>query len=388
VQTTGKKTEKVKINRRKLISVGAMSLVAGATGIPKIIPKRGYFRHVPVFGEKGLFASWPANGGIWSWGNEILVAFYLGYYKPDVDDHSVDFDRPRIVVLARSLDGGGHWTVDRHEHFANEKGIPSPGGINFAHPGFAMRYWMKNFYITYDRGKAWEGPFQFDDFAMKIDVTARSTDYLVLGKDDCQLFLSAKDTVVQAGVNQDRAFLARTTDGGKTFKFLSWMTDEPRAVRSAFSSTVRISDQELVTVLRRRVDPVGGPRNDINWIDAYGSNDNGKSWQFLRRVAYTDLSLRNGNPPSMVRLRDGRLCVTYGYRAFPYGIRAKVSNDNGKSWGREITLRDDGRTWDLGYARSVCRPDGKVLTVYYFTTAQNPEQHISATIWDPTELAD
>ena len=109
--------------------------------------------------------------------------------------------------------------------------------------------------------------------------------------------------------------------------------------------------------MRRRVDPVADHGSDINWIDAYGSNDNGQSWQYLCRVAYTDLSLRNGDPPSMVRLREGRLCVTYGYRAFPYGIRAKISGDNGKSWGREIILRDDGLTWDLGYTRSVCRPD-------------------------------
>ena len=165
------------MNRRELISVGAMSLVAGATGFPTIIPKPPFFRHVSVFGEKGRFASWPANGGIWSWGNEILVAFYLGYYKADVNDHSVDFDRPRIVILARSPDGGEHWTVESKEHFAKEKGVPCPGGINFAHPDFAMRYWMKNFYITSDRGKVWEGPYQFDDFGMGIDVTARSTDY-------------------------------------------------------------------------------------------------------------------------------------------------------------------------------------------------------------------
>ena len=34
-------------------------------------------RHVQVFYEKGRFAGWPANNGIWQWGSEILVGFSL-----------------------------------------------------------------------------------------------------------------------------------------------------------------------------------------------------------------------------------------------------------------------------------------------------------------------
>jgi len=75
--------------------------------------------------------------------------------------------------------------------------------------------------------------------------------------------------------------------------------------------------------------------------------------------------------------------VAYGYRAKPYGIRARISNDNGKTWSREILLRTDGRSWDLEYTRSIARDDGKVVTIYYFTTEKSKEQHIAATIWDP-----
>jgi len=94
----------------------------------------------------------------------------------------------------------------------------------------------------------------------------------------------------------------------------------------------------------------------------------------------------NGNPPSLIRLKDGRLCVTYGYRAYPYGIRARLSSDNGKSWSKEIHLCDDGRSWDLGYTRTFQRTDGKLVTIYYYATAEKPEQHIAATIWDPANV--
>jgi hypothetical protein len=64
-------------------------------------------------------------------------------------------------------------------------------------------------------------------------------------------------------------------------------------------------------------------------------------------------------------------------------MRARISRDNGKTWGREIVLRDDGAVADLGYARSVQRGDGKLVTSYYYATTTNPEQHIAAPIWDP-----
>jgi Neuraminidase (sialidase) len=91
-----------------------------------------------------------------------------------------------------------------------------------------------------------------------------------------------------------------------------------------------------------------------------------------------------GNPPAMIRLQDGRVCLTYGYRAKPYSICAKLSDDGGRTWGPELVLRNDGSTTDMGYPRTVQRPDGKVVTVYYFADENNgPERYIGATIWMP-----
>ena len=64
-------------------------------------------------------------------------------------------------------------------------------------------------------------------------------------------------------------------------------------------------------------------------------------------------------------------------------IRARLSNDNGETWGEEINLRSDGGWWDLGYPRTVQCPDGKIVTVYYFNDAKDQERYIAATIWDP-----
>jgi hypothetical protein len=88
------------------------------------------------------------------------------------------------------------------------------------------------------------------------------------------------------------------------------------------------------------------------------------------------------------KLKDGRLCLTYGFRGFPYSIRARLSTDNGKTWGPQIVLRDDGTDRDIGYVRSVQRPDGKMVTTYYIDEeTTGPERYIGATIWDPDKVS-
>ena len=88
------------------------------------------------------------------------------------------------------------------------------------------------------------------------------------------------------------------------------------------------------------------------------------------------------------KLRDGRLCLTYGLRAYPYSIRARLSINNGKTWSPQIVLREDGTDRDIGYVRSVQRPDGKMVTTYYISDRKTgPERYIGATIWDPDKIS-
>lgn len=141
--------------------------------------------------------------------------------------------------------------------------------------------------------------------------------------------------------------------------------------------SVRMENVELLTTLRRRE---GASR----WISAWRSRDNAKTW-----IQENDPveNLGEGNPPMLNRLHDGRLCLTYGFRAYPFSIRARLSTNNGKSWGPQIVLRQDGVDRDIGYVRSVQHPDGKMVTTYYISDRETgPERYIVATIWDPNLL--
>jgi len=368
----------------RLIPAAAVALFV-STGLPLAHAQTplppDQVEHAVVFKVPGRFIAHPANRGVWVWGDEILVGFKHAVYQDKPDSHSRDESKPQILTSARSLDGGRTWKEDDPAKFRGDlpKAAPSPGGIKFDHPDFALRIERDMFLYTYDRGRTWKGPYEIA--GLDLELSSR-TDYLINGPDDAFFFFSAKHDAVKAGSYKDRAFMARTRDGGKTFKFVSWMTHEPLGTRSVMPSTVRVSAIELVSVLRRRDD------SKNNWIDAYASTDNGATWKFRSKVASTDQpdTGHNGNPPVMVRLRDGKLVIAYGYRSPPYGIRARISDDNGRTWGRELVLRDDARTWDIGYPRMVVRPDGKVVTIYYITTAKEPEQHIAATIWDPNAV--
>jgi BNR repeat-like domain len=359
--------------------------VASAAEPPKVE------RHVVIYRETDRFAGWPANHGIWSWGDEVLVGFSRGYDKDRGPYHHIDKQKPEDYLLARSRDGGTTWAVEvpqppgaligtpgmRHGLMppasSPEQPVPLRERMRFDNPDFALTVRMEEtntgqsrFYYSNNRGKTWRGPFELPLFGQK-GVMAR-TDYIVDGPDRCTLFLTASKVNKREG----RPFCVRTTDGGLSWQFLSFIGPEPIGY-SIMPSTVRLSTTDLVTTIRRQDPPK-------SWIDAYGSRDDGRSWSLL---STPEPDTGEGNPPSLLRLADGRLCLIYGLRRQPLGIYARTSNDGGTTWSDAITLRNDGASRDLGYVRSVVRSDGKVIAVYYFHDHSQRERYLAATIWDP-----
>lgn len=105
------------------------------------------------------------------------------------------------------------------------------------------------------------------------------------------------------------------------------------------------------------------------------SSDGGKTWSVPHPIGVWGL------PSHLLRLRDGRLVMSYGYRRRPYGNQARVSTDHGKTWSAPITLSSDGHSGDLGYPSTVELADGTLLTIWYEQLKESPRAVLRQARW-------
>ena len=97
---------------------------------------------------------------------------------------------------------------------------------------------------------------------------------------------------------------------------------------------------------------------DTNWTLQTESADGGKTWTIPRPITF-------GIPSQLLKLRDGRLLMTYGHRRKPFGNQARLSTDHGRTWSEPMIVSADGSAGDLGYPSTVELADGTLLTVWY-----------------------
>ena len=97
---------------------------------------------------------------------------------------------------------------------------------------------------------------------------------------------------------------------------------------------------------------------DKNWTLQTESTDGGKTWTIPRAITF-------GIPSQLLKLRDGRLLMTYGHRRLPFGNQARLSADHGRTWSEPMIVSGDGTVSDLGYPSTVELADGTLLTVWY-----------------------
>jgi len=182
-----------------------------------------------------------------------------------------------------------------------------------------------------------------------------------------------------------RSFTWRSADGGRTFRLVP-MAPAPCTQEISF---LEVSPGRLLALVR--AEPAPG------YLLEMWSDDAGLTWSHpVESQIWTPHS-----PPHLLRLKDGQVLCTYGYREPPMGIRAVLSRDDGETWDtdNEYILRDDGGVAsksarravsrrggpsplaDVGYAQSTELTDGSILSVYYITLADGVS-HAACTRWE------
>jgi hypothetical protein len=380
------------------LSLGLALFVAA--GIPLAVSQQSdkFIEHGVVFQEDGKYGGWPANHGIWSWGDEILVGFVEASFqqtRPGL--HTYD---PKTAEnrYARSMDGGKTWTIQDayslgQTAWGNDNNIsPDRAQVprvlkesfqDFTSKDFLLTFLRHNnddgpshFYYSKDKGFRWDGPYVFPN--MGTAGIANRTDYHVEGKQT----LSAFVTTAKSNSKEGRVAFVRTVDGGLNWNLVSWVTAEQGGF-DIMPSSVKLDENTWLTTIRTRLE------NGHNFISSYLSKDNGNTWNRLRDPA-PDTG-RGGSPPALVKLKDGRLALGYIHRSeFGSRVHVRFSSDNGVSWSDEIILRSgDGANRDVGYPRMIQRADGKLVMIYYWNNVNSkdasPYRYIASTIFDPEE---
>jgi hypothetical protein len=150
--------------------------------------------------------------------------------------------------------------------------------------------------------------------------------------------------------NYRQVFAVRSIDGG-----LSWQSPTLAATGEDHEfeepAIILCGKGRLLAVLRDNVS------RHLHQIE---SADGGLTWNTPRKLDIT------GYPAHLLRLADGRLLMTYGFRQPDFGIRAVISENDGASWdtGATIRIRGGMRNRNLGYPATI-ECDGELISFYY-----------------------
>lgn len=144
-------------------------------------------------------------------------------------------------------------------------------------------------------------------------------------------------------------YLLRSNDGGDT-----WADPLTIAVGLNEADVLVADDADWIFAARSEA-------LDEQAIYTVRSADRGHTWSEPVRVTEA-----KEHPPDLTRLSDGSILLVYGRRHPPFGVEARVSRDDARTWSdSRIILATDLPGTDIGYPSTARLSDGTLVTCYY-----------------------
>ena len=169
----------------------------------------------------------------------------------------------------------------------------------------------------------------------------------------------------------EKVGVCESKDDGQTWSWLAELPVRQGDMHTAYHElhAVETTDGRLVVQIRNH-----NPTNADETLQCE-STDGGRTWSEPHPIGVWGL------PSHLLRLRDGRLLMSYGHRRKPFGNQARLSEDGGTSWSEPLVISDDGIGGDLGYPSTVELGDGRLLTVWYERMAGSPRAVLRQARW-------
>ena len=168
-----------------------------------------------------------------------------------------------------------------------------------------------------------------------------------------------------------RVGVCESADDGRSWRWLAAIParagDNPNQYHELHA--VETGDGRLLVHIRNE-----NKANDGETLQTE-SADGGKTWAEPWGIGVWGL------PSFLLRLKSGKLLMTYGYRRSPFGNQARLSEDHGRTWSEALIISGDGASGDLGYPSTAELEDGSLLTVWYEHLKNSPHAVLRQARW-------
>ena len=208
-----------------------------------------------------------------------------------------------------------------------------------------------------DGGLIWSAPF-------RVPV---NSPHGPIALSDGRIFYAGK----QLWERDHRNGVAESSDDGQTWRWLAEIPTRPGDNAADYHElhAVETSDKRLIVQIRNHNQANSGETLQCE------SSDGGKSWTTPHSIGVWGL------PSHLLRLKDGRLLMTYGHRRKPFGNQARISEDQGRTWSEPIPISQEGAGGDLGYPATAQLGDGSLVSVWYEKLAESPRAVLRQARW-------
>jgi len=371
-----------------VVACGLCPLIAGAEGQPKA-PKVEIESLRVIGKDTSRYHGWPTVT-LLSGGDLVLG------YSGNREQHVCPFGR---VEVMRSSDGGNTWS-DAHVVWDSDLDDRDVGLIETRDHAlllytFTSTDWIAN--LKANRGNwpemrvaRWDRmlsrvPEQFRTPGAVQAWVIRSNDAGKNWSDPIEVPVHVPHGPIQLangkmlcfglpGIHKENATnCVYESADGISWKKISEIPPMPGHDASGYCEIhgVQAADGQVIIHIRNETN-----QDRMHVVLQSESSDGGKTWSVPR-----DIGIGHGVPMHLLRTGNNTLLTTFGYRWKPYGIRASISTDNGKSWCEPFVIADDGITFDLGYPSTVQLADGSFVTVWYECMPGNPRAQLRQAKW-------